>query len=47
MFFTIREKLNRIEKDIKILNHDVEYLAGKSGVHDMKIYNILKTNSIS
>ncbi|WP_342540039.1 hypothetical protein MHI39_20070 [Heyndrickxia sp. FSL K6-6286] len=33
-------KINKIEKEIKTLNQDVNFLAGKLGVHDMKLFGI-------
>ncbi|MEH6429210.1 hypothetical protein V7759_07010 [Bacillus sp. H7(2023)] len=35
-----RKQINKIEKDIKILNQDVMFLAGKLGVHDLKLMGI-------
>ncbi|WP_391203104.1 hypothetical protein [Psychrobacillus sp. L4] len=39
-FFDNKEKLSKIEKDIKNINLDVEYLVKKSGVLDMKLSRI-------
>lgn len=35
-----RKQIDKIEKDIKILNQDVMFLAGKLGVHDLKLIGI-------
>lgn len=35
-----RKQIDKIEKDVKILNQDVMYLAGKLGVHDLKLIGI-------
>lgn len=43
----IRGKMYIIEDEIKILNHDIGYLAGEFGKHDMKLnrFNNLLLNS--
>ncbi|MFE8695978.1 hypothetical protein ACFYKT_06400 [Cytobacillus sp. FJAT-53684] len=35
-----RKIINKIEKELIILNHDVKFLAEKFGIHDMKLYGI-------
>ncbi|WP_312500629.1 hypothetical protein [Bacillus luti] len=36
----IRKQIDKVEKDIIILNQDVMFLAGKLGVHDLKLNGI-------
>ncbi|HDR3326345.1 MULTISPECIES: hypothetical protein [Bacillus cereus group] len=35
-----RKQIDKVEKDIIILNQDVMFLAGKLGVHDLKLNGI-------
>ncbi|OKO50736.1 hypothetical protein ABH17_027945 (plasmid) [Bacillus toyonensis] len=35
-----QKQIDKIERDIKILNQDVMFLAGKLGVHDLKLIGI-------